>query len=120
MAELYPSTLQDNFTKGTFNRNPGSNIAISEMDVGPIKKRRRSTLRRDNITGSILLRDTTEYTTFITWFTSTLQDGINSFFFNDPATGTQLTVTFKQDGMSIRDVGFQTYQVNMALEVISE
>lgn len=120
MAELYPSTLQDNFNRGSFNRVPGNNISITEMEVGPIKKRRRSTLRRDSINGSILLKDNTEYNTFMNWFTSTLQDGLKEFFFNDPATGTQLTVTFKKNGMAINDVGFQTYKAAMVLEVISE
>ena len=120
MPESYPGTLQDNFNRGSFNRNPGKNLVVSEMEVGPIKKRRRSTLRRDSISGSILLKDNTEYNTFMDWFTSTLQDGLKSFYFDDPATGSQLTVTFKQGGMAINDVGFQTYQAKMVLEVISE
>jgi len=120
MAELYPSTLQDNFERGSFNRVPGNNVVYSQMDVGPSKKRRRSTLRRDTINGSILLKDNTEYSTFMTWYTSTLQDGVRDFFFDDPALGTQMTVSFEEGGMQIRHVGFQTYSVSMILEVKSE
>lgn len=120
MTQLYPSTLQDNFKKGTFTRIPGNNVIISTMETGPIKKRRRSTLRRDKITGDILLKDLTEYNTFITWYTSTLQDGVNDFYFNDPATQNQMIVTFAEGGMSLGDVGFQAYAVKMVLEVVSE
>jgi len=119
MPELYPSTLQDNFSRGSFNRAPGKNIVYSTMEVGPIKKRRRSTLRRDKIEGTILLEDLTQYNTFITWFTSTLQDGLKEFYFNDPVTQDQMTVTFAEDGMNIRDVGYNAYTVSMVLEVIN-
>ena len=117
MPELYPSSLQDNFDRGSFQRVPGNNLVISQTEVGPSKKRRRSTLRKDTISGQILLKDNTEYTTFITWYTSTLQDGVRDFYFNDPVLGTQLTVNFKESGMSISDVGFETYAVKMILEV---
>ena len=120
MAELYPSTLQDNFNRGTFKRIPGENKIYSNTDSGPFKVRRRSTLRRDSITGNILLRDTTEYSTFLDWYTATLKDGSLSFYFDDPALGTQLVVQFLEGGMSISDVGFQTYAIQMQLEVISE
>ncbi len=119
MPELYPSELQDNFDRGTFNRIAGKNIAYSEMETGPLKKRRRTTLRRDKLTGNILLRDLNEYNVFQNWFTVTLQDGLKQFYFNDPVTQDQITVTFAQDGLSIRDVGFQTYSVAMTLEVIN-
>ena len=119
MPELYPSELQQNFSKGSFSRNPGNNVLVSEMETGPIKKRRRSTLRRDVISGSILLRDTSEYVVFDTWFTSTLQDGVKPFYFNDPVTGSQLTVTFVGSNYAISDVGFETYSVTMTWEVIN-
>lgn len=120
MPELYPSTLQDNFSKGSFNRVPGVNIVFSDMETGPLKKRRRSTLRRDKISGSIMLRDTTEYETFMTWFTSTLQDGVKTFYFNDPVTQNQIIVTFASDGLTINDQGFETYRAAMVWEVVSE
>lgn len=119
MPELYPSTLQENFNKGTFNRVPGKNIQYSEMEIGPLKKRRRSTLRRDKISGSILLRDLTEYNTFITWFTTTLQDGLKEFYFNDPVTQDQMVVTFSDGGLNITDVGYNTYSVSMVWEVVN-
>jgi hypothetical protein len=120
MAELYPATLQDNFNRGSFNRTPGVNRIFSENETGPFKVRRRSTLRRDSISGSILLRDLTEYSTFIDFYTSTLQDGTLSFFFNDPALGNQLTVQFREGGMRISDIGFEAFTVQMVLEVVSE
>lgn len=120
MAELYPSTLQDNFNRGTFQRTPGENKVYSNTDAGPFKVRRRSTLRRDSISGNILLKNNSEYTTFINWYTATLKDGSLSFYFDDPVLGNQLEVQFKANGMSISDVGFQSYAVQMSLEVISE
>lgn len=120
MPEFYPSSLQDNFDRGTFKRVPGSNVVVSKNDVGPSKKRRRSTLRIDTISGSILLKDLNEYNDFVTWYTSTLQDGVNDFYFNDPATGNQLVVNFAENGMDLGDVGFQTYQAKMILEIKSE
>ena len=120
MPQAYPVTLQDNFTRGTFNRVPGNNKVYSKTDTGPFKVRRRSTLRRDSISGGILLKDTAEYQTFMDWFSSTLQDGVLSFFFDDPALGTQMIVQFQEGCMQITDIGFQTYSVKMSLEVISE
>lgn len=120
MPQLYPTTLQDNFNRGTFRRVPGENKIYTQTETGPFKVRRRTTLRRDKISGNILLRDLTEYNTFIDWYTSTLKDGSLTFYFNDPATQSQLTVQFTQNGMQISDVGFQTYAVQMQLEVISE
>tara|TARA_R110000787_G_scaffold5686_8_gene20550 strand:- start:7175 stop:7540 length:366 start_codon:yes stop_codon:yes gene_type:complete len=118
--ELYPSTLQDNFSKGSFSRVPGQNIVYSSMDTGPTKKRRRSTSRKDTIGGSIMLRDLTEYNTFDTWYRSTLQDGVKAFYFNDPVTQAQIVVSFKEGGMQYRDVGYNTYSVQMSLEVVNE
>lgn len=120
MPEAYPSTLQDNFTRGTFKRAPGNNKVYSQTDTGPFKVRRRTTLRRDSISGNILLKDNTEYSTFMDWFTSTLQDGTLQFYFNDPVLGNQMTVQFEEGGMGISDIGFQAYSVQMSLEVISE
>lgn len=120
MPELYPASLQNNFNRGTFRRVPGENKIYTKTDAGPFKVRRRSTLRKDTISGNILLRNLSEYNTFVDWYTSTLKDGVLSFYFNDPATQAQLTVQFTEKGMSISDVGFQTYAVQMQLEVISE
>ena len=120
MAEIYPSTLQDNFNRGTFRRTPGKNAVYAKMDSGPQKIRRRSTLRVDSISGNILLKDISEYITFQNWYTSTLKDGTLTFYFNDPITQAQLEVQFIEGGMDIADVGFETYSVKMSLEVVSE
>lgn len=120
MPQLYPSSLQDNFNRGTFRRTPGNNSIYTKMDTGPQKVRRRTTLRVDSISGNILLKDNTEYNDFINWYTSTLQDGTLSFYFDDPVTGNQLEVQFLENGMDISDVGFQTYAVKMSLEVKNE
>lgn len=120
MAESYPASLQENFTRGSFNRIPGNNVIYSETDIGPSKTRRRSTLRKDTIQGSIILKDNTEYNTFFTWFTTTLKDGTLSFTFDDPVTNNPIEVKFKESRWQLNDIGFQTYQVAMTLEVLSE
>lgn len=120
MAEIYPATLQETFTRGSFTRVPGNNLLFTETDSGPSKVRRRSTLRKDTIQGSILLRDNTEYAAFRTFYDTTLQDGVKSFFFSDPVDGSQLEVRFKEARWSLSDVGFQAYRVTMTLEVINE
>ena len=120
MAQAYPSTLQDNFNRGTFRRVPGENKVYTKMDTGPQKVRRRTTLRVDQISGNILLRNLSDYNDFINWYTSTLQDGVLTFNFNDPATGDPLEVQFTQNGVQINDVGFETYSVQMQLEIVSE
>lgn len=120
MPELYPSTLQQNFSRGSFNRIPGNNTVSTNMETGPAKKRRRTTLRRDKISGNIILKTLTEYNDFNTWYTSTLQDGIKDFYFLEPATQNQITVSFMENGMQLSDVGHDTYAVKMVLEVVSE
>lgn len=118
MAQLYPSSLQETFSRGSFRRNPGNNLIYSETDFGPSKVRRRTTLRKDTISGTILLKNNVEYDDFIDWFTNTLQDGVLSFIFSDPVTGDPIEVRFKQDRFGISDVGYQTYSVSMVLEVL--
>ena len=120
MPESYPISLQDNFNRGSFQRTLGSNKVYSEMDTGPSKVRRRSTIRKDLISGSILLKDNSEYSDFIDFYTSTLQDWALSFYFDDPALGNQMVVRFTEGSPLISDVGFQVYSVTMNLEVISE
>lgn len=120
MPENYPSSLQENFNRGTFRRVPGNNVIISQTDIGPAKKRRRTTLRVDSISGNILLKDNDEWNTFFNWYTSTLQDGTKTFYFNDPVTQNQITVQFKERGLQWQDVGYQTYAVQMQLEIVSE
>lgn len=117
--QLYPATLQDNFNRGSYTRTLGDNVLKTEMDTGPLKKRRRTTKRRDTIAGTILLKNTTDYSTFINWITSTLVDSVNPFYFNDPALGNQMTVTFLSTP-AISHVGFETYSVAMRMEVLDE
>jgi len=119
MAQTYPTELQDTFSRGSFRRVPGNNLIFSETDYGPSKVRRRTTLRKDTISGNILIRDNTEYSVFFDWFTNTLQDGVLSFLFDDPVTGNPIEVRFKQERFSISDVGYQAYSVSMVLEVVN-
>lgn len=119
MAQTFPASLQDAFTRGSFQRVPGNNLIFSETDTGPSKVRRRTTLRKDTIQGSILLKDNDEYSDFQTFVTTTLQDGVLSFNFSDPITGDPIEVRFKEARWSISDIGFQAYQVQMTLEVVN-
>lgn len=120
MTQLYPSELQQNFDRGSFSRVPGNNVIYSEMEIGPTKKRRRSTLRKDTIEGTILLKDNNEFDVFLNWFTFTLEDGVNDFYFEDPVTKNQIIVGFQENGMSIDHIGFEAYRAKMVLEVKSE
>lgn len=118
--QLYPSTIQDNFARGTYVRAPGNNVIESEMELGPPKRRRRSTSRRDRISGQITLDNNTQYETFMDWFTITLKDGTEYFYFNDPVTAAQMVVSFVNGAPEIRDIGFQAYSVSLTMEIISE
>lgn len=120
MAQTYPASLQECFTRGSFSRIPGNNVIYSETDFGPSKVRRRTTLRVDTIQGDILLKDNDEYNDFFTFFTSTLQDGTLSFNFQDPVTKNPIEVKFKEARFQLRDVGFETYRISMTLEIVSE
>ncbi len=120
MAELYPSSLQESFTRGSFTRVTGNNVIFSETDFGPSKTRRRTTLRKDTIQGEIILKDNDEYSDFINFYTTTLKDGTLSFLFKDPITYNDIEVRFKEGGWQLKDIGYRTYAVSMTLEVVSE
>lgn len=119
MAESYPASLQQTFSRGTFQRAPGNNVIYTQTDFGPSKSRRRTTLRKDLITGVILLKDNQEYDDFIDWFTSTLKDGTLSFIFSDPVTTNPIEVKFSEARFTVQDIGYRAYRVTMNLEVVN-
>lgn len=90
--ETWPVSLQQLLNEDSFNVEIGETVIRSEMDVGPEKVRRRSTRPIDTYTCSIDIYQT-DVNTFKQFFNTTLNGGVNSFYFNDPLTGT--TEVFK-------------------------
>jgi hypothetical protein len=65
------------------------------MDIGPAKLRRRTTRPVDFYSCSINLYQS-DYSTFTTFFNTTLNGGITPFDFIDPFSGVLTTFRFKQ------------------------
>lgn len=94
MPETWPLSLQQLLNTAGFQEDFGDQTLESDMDIGPSKKRARSTHQGNSITGSILA-DATAYTNFKNFFKTTLNNGVNTFYFNHPITGEQTTYRFK-------------------------
>ena len=85
MAEQWPATLQDVANREGFSMQFGEETVTTEMEVGPPKKRRRTTKRIDTFPISI---DMTfdEYSTLNTFYDVTLAGGVKTFNFTHPLT----------------------------------
>lgn len=115
--DSWPISLQQKLNADSFQMKYGKTALRTDMEVGPAKVRSRFTDAVDLYTCSVLL-DMTEKTTFDTFFKTTLNNGINSFLFNDPFTGSPATFRFS-DEPTLRPLGGLTFQLSMAWEKLA-
>ncbi len=112
--DSWPIGLQQRFNSDSFEVKYGVTSVRTDMDIGPAKVRSRFTDAVDVYSCSVML-DYAEYSTFITFYKTTLDNGVSSFLFDDPFTGNPEIFRFK-DAPSIRAIGGRTFQVSMSLE----
>ena len=83
---LWPSDLPSMPRAAGFGYTEGDNTIRSEMDVGPAKVRRRSTLRIDRYSVSLSLDDDQRVSLY-QFRSAILEDGSLSFTWTHPITG---------------------------------
>lgn len=69
-----PTTIPTEFEQSDYSETPISNLSSFQPDVGPPSTIHRSTLKRANVQGSLILTQT-ERESFFTFFQDTLADG---------------------------------------------
>lgn len=94
MAQSWPVGLQQLLSEANFGLTIGDTLLRSEMDVGPQKVRRRFTKPVNTFSGSINLT-IAEYSTFYTFFNTTLNGGAITFDFPHPITQVLTEFRFK-------------------------
>jgi hypothetical protein len=85
MAQIWPSTLQQLISESNFGYEIADTALRTDMDIGPQKVRRRFTKSVNTMSGSIYVT-TTEFTTFYTFYNTTLNGGTLPFEFEHPIT----------------------------------
>lgn len=112
--DVWPVSLQQRLNTSGFQKRFGNTLVRSDMDVGPAKVRSRFTDAVDVYVCSVLL-DYAEYSTFETFFKTTLNNGANQFEFDDPFTATAAAFRFSEPP-TITPLGGRTFQLDMSWE----
>ncbi len=116
MAETWPSSLQQTLNAARFTYNFGETVLRSDLDVGPAKVRRRFTRPVDKVSAQIYL-DYSDWSTFYTFFNTTLAGGSKTFNFTHPITNT--LAEFRMTGPPrVTPVGGIVFQIDMEWELI--
>lgn len=113
---VFPLTLQQNFSQEGFSYLKGSTTIRSQNEIGPDKVRRRSTRPIDKMSGSIILKDVSEFSIFNTFYNTTINGGASRFTMNNPTTGTPGEFRFTKDP-TIASLGV-AFTVTMELEIL--
>lgn len=115
MAQVWPPALQDYVNEESFGIQTGSTVLVSDMDVGPPKKRRRFTRSVDKFEVTITI-DAADYLTMYNFFDSTLNGGVEQFEFNHPITG--VPTNFRMNEPKYTPKGGATFMVQMSWEAM--
>ena len=89
----WPTTLQDKVNQAGFRKAFGSTTIRSNVDVGAAKVRRRYTKGIDQYTVNVNLA-LDEYDTFVNFYDTTINGGVDTFEFLNPLTNTVETFRF--------------------------
>lgn len=115
MAASWPSTLQQYLNETSFGIEFAQSWLESETQIGPKKRRRRTTQNFEKITCSILL-DKDFYLTFKNFYDVTLNGGVLPFEFPHPIT--QVMTNYRMSPPQISILGGTTFSVTMGWEEI--
>jgi hypothetical protein len=114
----WPTTLQTLWSEANFGLDAGDSSIRSEMDFGPNKVRRRTTVAIDRFSGSIYLT-TAQYTIFKNFFNVSLNRGTNTFYFNHPIEEDQRVFRFI-GSYRITSIGAGNFILNFTWEEIPQ
>lgn len=90
---LWPFQLQNLWNEANFGMNEGVTTMMSDMDVGPPKSRRRTTVGVDSFTGSLNI-NAAQYAVFRNFYDISLGGGSRNFYYRHPITEVQSVFRF--------------------------
>lgn len=90
-TEAWPNDLPD--CAGSWEESPTPDILRSSVDIGQAKVRRRSTIGGKTVSVGWTM-DANTYAALVFFYETTLLEGVNSFYYNHPISGTQQTYRF--------------------------
>ncbi len=114
MPATWPASLQDFINEESFSLQTGSTVLVSDMDIGPAKKRRRFTKSVDKFDVTITLKNQTDYTTFSNFFDLDLNGGVEQFVFDHPLSG--VPTNFRMSEPKYTPLGGTAFLVSMQWE----
>lgn len=110
-----PLSLQQILNEASWGYSKGETVLKSDMEVGPPKRRRRTTKSVDIMSCSITV-DAAEYATFENFYDTTIAAGTIPFIFNHPIKGTY--AEWKFDGsFRASSLGAGIFQISMTWEL---
>ena len=116
MAVPWPSGLQQLVNEQSFTYSFGETVLKSDVDVGPKKYRRRFTRPIDTLSATVNLT-VAQFSTFQTFYNTTINGGVTTFELNHPITGV-LTIFRFAETPDVRPIGGTTFQLSMKWEVV--
>ncbi|PTM92858.1 hypothetical protein [Mycoplana dimorpha] len=114
-APIWPASLPQAFLRNGFAEEEADNLIISEMSIGPVKMRRRTSANVRSISGAMHMSGA-QVAEFRTFVRTTIADRSLAFTFPDPFGGTALLVRMTSPyRLSPRGIG---WRVDIDLEVL--
>ena len=89
----WPASLPQSPLAGTFQTVPEATAAVFEPDVGPPRVRRRTSNAGHDMRASFAMTEA-QYSTLLTFWKTTLSDGVASFTWLHPVDGTVESFAF--------------------------
>jgi|GEM_PF-2396663 len=111
----WPPDVNTYARTGTYSEQIDTNFSEFAPEVGPPKRRRRMSISSDTITFSTWMRSA-EYASFLDFYRTVLADGTLPFLRARPRTGTTETFVFVGQAPSVKDVGYNLYEVQMTMK----
>jgi hypothetical protein len=115
MAASWPITLEQKLNEAGFTIGFPVSYIESETEIGPKKRRRRTTLTYEILNCSLLL-EKTYYSTFKNFYDVTINGGVLPFEFNHPITG--VLTNYRMAAPAITPVGGTYFNLAMTWEQV--
>lgn len=109
----WPQDVNQNYLRGSYREAPDVNVARFQPDVGPPKLRRRMSISTDKIDFTAWY-SSAEYAALLTFFKTTLKDGVLPFTRTRRRTGATEVFVFEASP-SLEDFAPGAYKVAIAL-----
>lgn len=112
----WPSSIPQTPVMGNYDENFSPQTIISQFDVGPIRHRRRSTLKTYPISCTFKMTRT-QVNTFLSFYDTGCAKGTSLFTWTHPATGEALQAHFLDPPQVTADM-YYYYTVRTNLQII--